>query len=244
MAETIEIEGVGKLVVEEDIYGRPKVLVLDDEYKFANAARGDLSTRGLDVDVANSVGKAGELIRDYRYDAVVVDDNLGEGSVPGRQWLRQNLARLEGAVVAMLTAAPVPNRDQEDLGKAGVRFARKAGPEQERLYADLAGLVPEIKKTERMRIVEFLQSLRTRRPLHSNPSAPAITRAVRELYIEWLSALPNQDDPIIWFGCENLSIRELTELVKAGTSHIGDEHVKMFVSHLHRLLEGKPSRNS
>lgn len=230
-----------------------RVLVIDDETNFQQDMKEYFEAYEYSVDVADSISRAKELLKEHTYQVILADVNF-HGLMPeGDRFVLQNFKNFKGARVIVVTGLDVNSvRNRNALEGLGVPIWDKGDPDWGTKLTSLALEVAESsKKNIAAELDEFISDkLGEQKGGYVLPiSGEATIRreearpweiAMEEILINWLKRQTDQEDPFLSIGREVLSASNMITEIKR-KSAIGEELLQMFVNEVkHCVGTGEP----
>lgn len=214
-----------------------RALFLEDDELWADEVSEDLAAAGFEVDIAETVREATKMSEEKGYDIVIADVVLSEedDAVSGDRWIIEHKRHHTARFRSIFTAFPNNVTDKSTLEQEGIAFFKKE------VVGDTKKLEKSIARVAEERRAEITATVTAavRRSLSEGGQVyeadEAVATEARGAFLSWLRSRTDQDSKHIIVHGSGMSISDLANEVEKGTP-IGRDLVKMFASHIRRLI--------
>jgi CheY-like chemotaxis protein len=224
-----------------------RVLVIDDEASFQEDMKEYFEAYEYTVDVADSISKAKELLREHNYQIILTDVNFPGLAQEGDRFVLQNFKSFKGARVIVVTGLDINSvRNRNALEGLGVPIWDKGDPNWGSKLTSLAWEVAAAsKKSIEAEVNDFIADrlgeqeggyiVQTGTVTNGRVEAKPWEIAMEDILIDWLKRQSDQEEPFLSIGREVLSANKMIYEIKE-KSAIGEELLQMFVNEMRRCV--------
>lgn len=222
-----------------------RVLVVDDDDLFLESLQSFFSSNNYSVDLAHTPEEAAQLLEDNEYELVIADINFGDLSdVKGDKFILKNPKLFGRAKRVVVTGEWLNPERYEVLKKAGIIFLGKEDEDFSTRLEEVAQEKAEERTKAIVRIVEREVAPSIQRftgaavAVKLAPVAPArplpadvLKEELKQMFIEWLAAREDPDEPALAYGDGLYSAREMITQIEDETG-VGLEHLRLLVGEI------------
>lgn len=245
MGEWIDLEG--RIVDVDPDFFLYNILLVDDEQGWIDETKAQLLENTFcRVDTAMTAKEASQFIRSKNYDAKLVDVMLSRGrsllhrQPQGDEWIAENIDRLKGGLLAVVTANESAIKCAEFLEQNGIPIVTKSQDEEFDLLEQVKKNADEKHKWRVDRIKRFFSDLSK---ASFEPQAESLVvgsnmeleTKVKQLFVDWLRSRPDSFEEDVWIGGRLFSSETLADQLDQ-TGPMNDYLMRMFVRQMRRKL--------